>query len=96
MIRKQADTAQRSPSMSRRLSTRFGTEDYFFKIKNRFPTNLYVVIRSYLLHRRFQSQIWRGGYIKEINLGVPQDSVLEPMLYSLYTADLPVALGFIT
>jgi len=34
--------------------------------------------------------------LKEINSGVPRDSVLGPVLYLLYTADLPVALGSTT
>jgi len=34
--------------------------------------------------------------LKEINSGVFQDRILEPVLYLLYTADLRIALGSIT
>jgi len=34
--------------------------------------------------------------LKDINSGVPQGSVLEPVLYLLHTADLPVTQDTIT
>jgi len=69
-----------------------------YKIKNRFSTDLYIIIKSYLLE---SIRIFRVKYreviiqLKEINY-MPQDSVLEPVLYLLYIADLPVALGSAT
>jgi len=66
-----------------------------YKIKNSFPTDLYAIIRSYLLHRIFRAKYGEIVIqLKKINSRVPQDSVL--VFYLLYTADLPVALGSIT
>jgi len=55
-------------------------------------------MRSYLLHRTFRVKYGEVQVIqlKEINSGVSQASVLELVLYLLYTADLPVALGYTT
>jgi len=60
--------------------------------------DLYVVMRSYLLRRTFRVKYGevQVTQLKEINSGVPQDSVSELVLYLLYTADLPVALGSTT
>jgi len=83
--------------MSCRLSTKFGTENYFIQSKVSFSTDFYVIIKCYLLHRTFRVKYGEVvTQLKEINSGVPQDSVLGPMLYLLYTADLPVALGSTT
>jgi len=87
--------AQRFSSMSRRLSTRYGIENCF--IKSRFPTDLYIVIRSYLLHRTFRVKYEEEvSQLKEINSVVPQGNILGPVLYLIYIADLPVALGSTT
>jgi len=68
-----------------------------YKIKKRFPTDLYIVIRSYLLHRTFRVKYEEEiSQLKEINSVVPQGSILEPVLYLIYIADLPVALGSTT
>jgi hypothetical protein len=66
------------------------------KIKNRFPTDLccYAIIRSYLLYSIFKIKYEEVVIrLKEIKSGMPQDSILGPVLYLLYIADLPVALG---
>jgi len=47
-----------------------------YKIKNRFPTDLYVVIRSYPLYRTFRVKYEEMvTQLKEINSDVPQDSI---------------------
>jgi len=77
--------------MSRKVSTRFGTEDYSTKSKINFQL-ISTVIRSYLLHRTFRVKYGEViTQLKGINSGVPQGSVLKPVLYSLYIANLPVA-----
>jgi len=68
-----------------------------YKIKKRFPTDLYIIIKSYLLHRTFRVKYDEDIIqLKEINSGVPQDSVLGSVLYLFYTVDLPVALSSTT
>jgi len=67
------------------------------KIKSCFPPDLYAIIKSYLLQGTFKVEF--GDVVtqlKNINSGVPEGNVLEPVLYLLYTADLPVALDIIT
>jgi len=62
------------------------------KIKSCFPLDLYAIIKSYLLQRIFRVKFGEVvTQLKDINSGVPQGSMLGPVLYLLYTADLPVA-----
>lgn len=60
------------------------------KIKNLLPHTYYNLMSSYLSDRMFQ--VRESGDTSEINkilAGVPQGSVLAPILYTLYTSDLP-------
>jgi len=58
---------------------------------------IYAIIRSYLLYRTFTVKYEEViTQLKKINSGISQSSILRPILYLLYTADLPLSLGSIT
>ena len=59
-------------------------------IRKQFPKQIHQLIKSYLSSRTFVIKI-KDTYseVKDIKAGVPQGSVLGPILYAFYTANIP-------
>lgn len=61
-----------------------------FKIKSFLPHTYYNVIKSYLSQRYFRIKYQNShSKLQSIGSGVPQGSVLGPLLYTIFTADIP-------
>lgn len=65
-------------------------EGLLLKLKQCLPDTFYVILKSYLQERHFlvkhEEEMTK---LVEIKAGVPQGSVMGPLLYLIFTADLP-------
>jgi hypothetical protein len=61
-----------------------------FKLKTTVPSQIYLLLKSYLTDRHFQVKIenTHSGH-RPIQSGVRQGSVLGPFLYLIFTSDIP-------
>ena len=67
-------------------------EGLLYKLKKVLPHTYYSILKSYLSNRQFMVKYVDATTTTfPIEAGIPQDSVLGPLLFSIYTADLPIS-----
>ncbi|GBP81063.1 Probable RNA-directed DNA polymerase from transposon BS [Eumeta japonica] len=65
-------------------------EGLLYKIKKLLPHSFFPILKSYLEGRCFEVKYNNeSSPLKKINSGVPQGSILGPVLYLIFTADIP-------
>lgn len=61
-----------------------------YKLKTHIPAPFYLVLKTYIQDRSFFVSINENySSFGCINAGIPQGSVLGPVLYTIFTADMP-------
>lgn len=65
-----------------------------YKLKKLIPAPFFLLIKSYLNERHFYVNIKdENSDFGDIKSGIPQGSVLGPVLYTIFTSDMPVTDG---